>query len=226
MRVQPRVLPVLCAAALVLLGVKVASIMVALDAPAAIGAALAQTAPPQPLTPRRAAPDPAGPTGTPAASAPTPAETPASRPARDPGSYSSAELEMLQSLAERRAQLDRQAEELAQREVILRATEQRIEEKIAKLQTMQASIDETFKKQDEQDDAKLRSLVRIYETMKPKEAARIFEQLDTPVLLGVLERMKESKTAPILAAMEPAKAKAVTIALAERRAPPAIAAAK
>jgi flagellar motility protein MotE (MotC chaperone) len=36
------------------------------------------------------------------------------------------------------------------------------------------------------------------------------------VLLAVVERMKEGKAAPILAAMEPAKAKAVTVALADK----------
>jgi flagellar motility protein MotE (MotC chaperone) len=62
--------------------------------------------------------------------------------------------------------------------------------------------------------------VKIYETMKPKDAARIFEQLDMPVLLGVLERMKEMKSSAILAAMDASKAKAATMALAERHAPP------
>ncbi|HEX3498406.1 MAG TPA: hypothetical protein VHT04_03700, partial [Stellaceae bacterium] len=74
----------------------------------------------------------------------------------------------------------------------------------------------------QKDDAKIKSLVRIYETMKPKEAARIFEQLDLPVLLDVLEQMKELKTAPILAAMDPAKVKAVTLALAARQPSPEV----
>ena len=60
------------------------------------------------------------------------------------------------------------------------------------------------------------TVVAAVTTMKPKEAARIFEQLDLPVLLDVLERMKETKTSPILASMEPGKAKAVTLALAAR----------
>ena len=91
---------------------------------------------------------------------------------------------------------------------------------IAKLQEMEGTINDAFKKEDQKDDAKLKSLVKIYETMKPKEAARIFEQLDLPVLLDVLERMKETKTSPILASMEPGKAKAVTLALAARHPAP------
>ena len=53
--------------------------------------------------------------------------------------------------------------------------------------------------------------------MKPKDAARIFEQLDMVVLLDVIERMKERKSAPILAKMKPQRAKEITLELAQRR---------
>ena len=58
---------------------------------------------------------------------------------------------------------------------------------------------------------------KIYENMKPKEAAKIFEQLDMPILLDVVERMKEQKVSPILAEMEPSKAKTVTTEMAQQR---------
>ncbi len=137
-------------------------------------------------------------------------------------SFSPQEIEILQSLAQRRDDLDRRAAEVDRHEALLQATEQRIDEKIARLQQMESKINDAFKKEDQKDDAKIKSLVKIYETMKPKEAARIFEQLDLPVLLDVLEQMKELKTAPILASMEPGKAKAVTLALAARRPSPEI----
>ena len=49
--------------------------------------------------------------------------------------------------------------------------------------------------------------------MKPPEAAKIFETLDQPVLLGVVQRMKPAKTAAIMAQMNPEKAKYITVAL-------------
>jgi flagellar motility protein MotE (MotC chaperone) len=125
-------------------------------------------------------------------------------------------------LAQRRDDLDKRAAEIDRHEALLQATEQRIDEKIARLQQMEGKINDAFKKEDQKDEAKIKSLVKIYETMKPKEAARIFEQLDQPVLLDVLEQMKEMKTAPILAAMDPAKAKAVTLALAARQPSPEV----
>ncbi len=100
---------------------------------------------------------------------------------------------------------------------MLEATDRRIDEKIAKLAALEKDIGGAVDKQSAEDEARIRSLVKIYETMKPQDAARIFEQLDMPVLLGVLEHMKELKVAPILAALDPAKARAVTLAVAERR---------
>ena len=55
------------------------------------------------------------------------------------------------------------------------------------------------------------------EKMKPKEAARIFDQLEIDVLLKVIDRMKSTKTAPVLAAMAPERAKELTMRIAERR---------
>ena len=67
----------------------------------------------------------------------------------------------------------------------------------------------------------MKSLVKVYENMKPKDAARIFEKLDMPVLLQVVERMKEQKLAAVLAEMDPGKAKSVTIELATQHQLPA-----
>lgn len=130
------------------------------------------------------------------------------------------ELVVLQKLSARRAELERRSGELELRENVLKATESRIEAKIAELTEIKKTIEGLLKKHEGQREAKLRSLVKIYENMKPKNAARIFEQLDMPVLLDVVERMREAKTAPILAKMAPSKAKTVTTELASRRSLP------
>lgn len=127
------------------------------------------------------------------------------------------EIALLQSLSQRREELEQRAREVDEREVLLKAAEQRIDQKIAELEQLQATIEDLLVKHDEQDDAQMQSLVKIYESMKPKDAARIFEELDMEVLLDVVERMKERKTAPILAQMNPERAKAVTLELAQRR---------
>ena len=127
--------------------------------------------------------------------------------------------ELLQHFAERRAEIERRTKEMEQREALLAAAEKRIDQKVAEMEKTRADIQKLMAQGDEKQSAQLESLVKIYETMKPKEAARIFEELDMPVLLGVIQKMKEQKTAPILAAMDPVKAKEVTSALVERRVP-------
>ncbi len=127
------------------------------------------------------------------------------------------ELVLLQSLSQRREELEQRAREIDEREVLLKAAEQRIEQRIGELERLQASIEALLVEHDEQTEAQMQSLVKIYESMKPKDAARIFEELDMEVLLEVVERMKERKSAPILAKMNPERAKTVTLELAQRR---------
>jgi flagellar motility protein MotE (MotC chaperone) len=67
------------------------------------------------------------------------------------------------------------------------------------------------------EDQQISSLVKIYENMKPADAARIFNELERPILLLIVNRMQEKKAAPILAQMDPKRAKQVTIDLADQR---------
>lgn len=135
----------------------------------------------------------------------------------DPSSVTQAEFEVLQRLAKRRGEIDKLRNDLALRENLLNATEKRLNAKMAELTKLKTLIEGLLKKHDEEQEAKLKSLVKIYETMKAKNAARIFERLEMDVLLDVVEKMREAKAAPIFAAMDPAKAKALTARLAERR---------
>lgn len=130
--------------------------------------------------------------------------------------------ELLQHYADRRAEIERRTKDVEQREALLAAAEKRIDQKLQELEKVRSEIQKLLRMGDQRQSEQLDSLVKIYETMKPKEAARIFEELEMPVLLDVITRMKETKTAPVLAAMDPTKAKAITAALVERRALPAV----
>ncbi len=152
--------------------------------------------------------------------------TPPAKPARDQSGAGDGaslaeatdeELAVLQKLAVRRDELAAQAKALDLRDQVLAATEQRIDSKIAEMRKIEATIKTLLKSHDEQQNTQLQSLVKIYEAMKPKDAARIFEYLEMDILLGVVERMREAKSAPIISSMDPKKAQAVTEALAQRR---------
>lgn len=134
----------------------------------------------------------------------------------DPLAMSDEEIELLQQLSKRRKELDRRAETLEQREGLVQAAEKRLQEKVSELDRLRGEIEALLVEYDEQESKQLARLVGIYEKMKPKDAARIFEDLEMEVLLKVVERMKERSTAPILAEMRRDKAQELTLELAER----------
>lgn len=140
----------------------------------------------------------------------------------DRENFSDAEVNILKRLSERRQELDKRARDVDQREALLKITEQRIDKKLSEMKTIQEELRKTVSTASAEQKAKTESLVKIYEIMKPKDAAAIFNALDMPVLLSVMANMKEARVAPILAAMDPQKAKLVTSALIEKKPLPVV----
>jgi len=60
------------------------------------------------------------------------------------------------------------------------------------------------------------SLVKTYSSMKPRDAARIFNNLDDAVLVPVAGQMKPDVLAAILAQMQSEPAQKLTVKLADR----------
>lgn len=135
----------------------------------------------------------------------------------DPMMLNRAEIELLQSLHARREELDQRERAFELREKTLGAAERALEAKLDELKKLQKRVEKLLTQYDEEQEERMHSLVKIYENMKPKHAARIFEGLEMDILLDVLERMREAKSAPILALLKPERAKLLTVELAERR---------
>ena len=135
----------------------------------------------------------------------------------DPTLLTPAEIDLLQQLAERRQVLESREQEFEIRTGLFAAAETRIDKKVEELKVLRETISGLIKTFDAQQDAKLLSLVKIYENMKPKEAAKIFEELEMDTLLEVAERMKERKLAPIMAKMDPERARDMTVELSRLR---------
>jgi flagellar motility protein MotE (MotC chaperone) len=132
----------------------------------------------------------------------------------DPQTMTKADYELLQQLAKRRAELDQREKDLADRAAMLEAVQQQISTKVGEQQKLKADIEKLAGSGQDAGSIKYRRLVKIYESMKPEEAARILEKMDGEVLLEVLTRMGERRLAPILAQMDPLKAQAITVAMA------------
>jgi flagellar motility protein MotE (MotC chaperone) len=56
----------------------------------------------------------------------------------------------------------------------------------------------------------------MYEAMKPKDAARVFDRLGHDVLVPVVMQMNPRKMSEVLAVMSPEAAEKLTVALATR----------
>jgi flagellar motility protein MotE (MotC chaperone) len=128
-----------------------------------------------------------------------------------------AERKLLLDLRHRREELAARARDLDQRDAVMAAAEQKLSARVVQLTALQARLEALETEREKHDAANWAGLVHVYETMKPREAAEIFNALDMQVLLGVLDRMADRKAAPILAAMQPDRARLATQLLAETR---------
>jgi len=129
---------------------------------------------------------------------------------------SASERAVLERLQERRQELDSRARELEIRESLLKAHEQRIEAKVEELKGVETRITAANHQKDEADAQRFKSIVTMYENMKPKDAAKIFDRLDMTVLIDVASHMKPQKMSDVLAQMQPDAAEKLTVELARR----------
>ena len=136
--------------------------------------------------------------------------------------YSPVQAELYKDLAARRKNLEAREKQLATREALLEAGEREVEQKLRELTAIRGEIEGLLQAQGEEEQARVKSLVTIYEGMKAKDAAGIFNTLDMDVLITIFTNMSERKSAAILAEMNPERARTVTILMAQQRQLPAV----
>lgn len=126
------------------------------------------------------------------------------------------ERAVLERLQERRQELESRARELDMREGLLKAAEKRLENRVGELKELETRLNGALQKRDEAETARFKSLVTMYENMKPKEAAKIFDRLDMKILVDVANQMNPRRMSDILALMSPEAAERLTVELANR----------
>jgi flagellar motility protein MotE (MotC chaperone) len=131
---------------------------------------------------------------------------------------SPAERAILESLQKRRAEIDARAHDLDIREDLLRAAEKRVAGRIEELKDLQARVDSMLQQRDEAEAARFKNIVTMYENMKAKDAAKIFDGLDIKVLLDMAKEINPRRMSDILAQMAPENAQRLTVELAVRSA--------
>ena len=150
-----------------------------------------------------AAPEAARPEGTNANREPSPPVSPSER----------AILERLQS---RRQELEVRAREIDIRESLLKAAEKRIESRVEELKAVESRISTASEQKSEADAARFKGIVTMYEAMKPKDAAKVFDRLEMPVLIEIASQIAPRKMSEVLGQMSPEAAERLTVELARR----------
>lgn len=134
----------------------------------------------------------------------------------EPKTVSPAERAILERLTERRQELDQRERELGMRETMLQAQEKKLEAKVLELKDVESKIQAATTKKQEAELAKLKGLVTMYESMKPKDAAKIFDRLDIRLATEVANQIAPRRMSDILAQMSAEAAERLTVELANR----------
>ncbi|QCN99225.1 flagellar motor switch protein (plasmid) [Azospirillum argentinense] len=124
------------------------------------------------------------------------------------------------AIAEQKADVSARTRHLGEAEAVLTAAETRATAQIQKLSAIKRDVEALMQQRSNLQQEDLKRMVTIYETMKPRDAARIFNDLETDIIIDVLDRMAERRSAPIIAELEDGKAREVTRLVLQRRALP------
>jgi flagellar motility protein MotE (MotC chaperone) len=166
---------------------------------------------------KSAPPDAADKDKRPAPKAPEPAQPASAPPAMQPERVvSPAERAILERLSERRAELEGRARDLDMRESLLKAAEKQLEARINELRELEGKVNTAVQNKAEGEQARFKNLVTMYDNMKPKDAAKIFDRLDMRVLIEVASQINPRRMSDIMAQMMPEAAERLTIELALR----------
>lgn len=109
-------------------------------------------------------------------------------------------------IEKRERELSEKERALAEKEALLKSLQKDIEGKLARLEEIQRNIEAFRKEQERLKNEKIDSLVKIYGTMKPKEASKLLEKLDDDLVVNIISRMTTEQAAKIIANMDVKKA--------------------
>jgi flagellar motility protein MotE (MotC chaperone) len=153
--------------------------------------------------PPAAAPEPAKPDGV------------VMHPEQNQG-VSPSERAILERLQSRRQELEARAREIDIRESLLKAAEKRIESKVEEMKAVESRISTATVQKTEADGARFKGIITMYEAMKPKDAAKVFDRLEMPVLIEIATQIAPRKMSDILGLMQTEAAERLTVEMARR----------
>jgi len=133
---------------------------------------------------------------------------------------SQSEVEVLQALGTRRQALDQRATQIETQDDLMIAAERRLDERLAQLHQLETTVNGLLGQLDQAQEQRLASLVDVYQRMRAKDAANVFNTLDDGVMVQVASRMRQANLAEVMGRMTPDRARHLTQLLADRARPP------
>ena len=143
------------------------------------------------------------------------AESTMREPTQQPG-VSPSERAILERLQVRRQELEARQREVDIRESLLKAAEKRAEGRVEELKAIESRISGVSQQKADDDAARLKGIITMYEGMKPKDAAKVFDRLEMPVLFEIASHIAPRKMSDILGVMSPEVAERLTVEMARR----------
>ena len=129
---------------------------------------------------------------------------------------SASERAILERLQARRQELEARSREIDIRESLLKAAEKRAEGRVEEMKATESRISTASQQKNEAEAARFKGIITMYEGMKPKDAAKVFDRLEMPVLFEIASQIAPRKMADILGLMSPEAAERLTVEMARR----------
>jgi flagellar motility protein MotE (MotC chaperone) len=137
-------------------------------------------------------------------------------PEENQAPVSASERAILERLQSRRQELEARSREIDIRESLLKEAEKRIQSKVDEIKSFEAKAAAEKEQKAEAENARFKGLVTTYESMKPKDAAKVFDRLEMPVLIQIASQIAPRKMSDIMGLMQPDAAERLTVELARR----------
>ena len=129
---------------------------------------------------------------------------------------------MIEIIENKNREIKKKEEELRLKEVRLEALEDKILKDLKKIEKSISESKEQMGAQDAKTKANVNSLIKVYSSMKPEEAASLVEAIDEELALSIVSGMKSKIAGQVLSKLDVKVAKRISEKLAGKKEKPAI----
>jgi flagellar motility protein MotE (MotC chaperone) len=127
------------------------------------------------------------------------------------------ERRILDALRQERNELMARERLLNAREMELNSLQVEVDKKLNELRRMREEVEELVAQVNEEENARILNLSKMYEKMEPAKAAEVLATLKTELAVKILANMKQKSAGKILNNLDDAKAATLSVAFSKLR---------